>query len=258
LDALPERNGMAFVIVQHLDPSHDSLLVDLLAARTSMKVVQSTDGMEIERERVCVIPPGVYLAVDEKGILRLSRPLERHGARLPFDFLLNSLAKTFGSRVVCVIMSGTGADGSLGLKAIKAKGGLVVAQDLGEADYDGMPRSAIATGAVDLVLAAVKIAAALVERERAETLSPAQTRLKSFAFANVPPTIARAVGRIDRLGVADEKEAALAQREMEDRNDLGLRFGQKIDEQISARNEVEARKRRVREDVLNREHHARA
>jgi hypothetical protein len=67
---------------------------------------------------------------------------------------------------------------------------------------------------VDLVLAAVKIAAALVERERAETLSPAQTRLKSFAFANVPPTIARAVGRIDRLGVADEKEAALAQREM--------------------------------------------
>jgi two-component system, chemotaxis family, CheB/CheR fusion protein len=131
LDALPERSGMAFVIVQHLDPSHDSLLVDLLAARTSMKVVQATDGMEIERERVCVIPPGVYLAVDEKGILRLSRPLERHGARLPFDFLLNSLAKTFGSNVVCVIMSGTGADGSLGLKAIKAKGGLVVAQDLG-------------------------------------------------------------------------------------------------------------------------------
>src|SRR5271156_5393949 len=110
LDALPERNGMAFVIVQHLDPSHDSLLVDLLAARTSMKVVQATDGMEIERERVCVIPPGVYLAVDEKEILRLSRPLERHGARLPFDFLLNSLAKTFGSRVVCVIMSGTGAE----------------------------------------------------------------------------------------------------------------------------------------------------
>src|SRR5271170_211907 len=161
LDALPDGNGMAFVMVQHLDPSHDSLLVDLLATHTSMEVVQATDGMAIERERVCVIPPGVYLASDEKGALRLSRQLERHGARLPFDFLLNSLAKTFGSRVVCVIMSGTGADGSLGLQAIKAKGGLVVAQDLCEADYDGMPRSAIATGAVDLVLAAVKIAAAL-------------------------------------------------------------------------------------------------
>ena len=201
LDALPERNGMAFVIVQHLDPSHDSLLVDLLAARTSMKVVQATDGMEIERERVCVIPPGVYLAVDEKGILRLSRPLERHGARLPFDFLLNSLAKTFGSRVVCVIMSGTGADGSLGLQAIKAKGGLVVAQDLGEADYDGMPRSAIATGAVDLVLAAVKIAAALVERERAETPSPTQT--KSSSRRSVPEVLPEIVDLLRKSTIHD-------------------------------------------------------
>ena len=169
LDALPERNGMAFVIVQHLDPSHDSMLVDLLAARTSMKVVQATDGMAIERERVYVIPPGVYLAVDEKGILRLSRPLERHGARLPFDFLLNSLAKTFGARVVCVVLSGTGADGSLGLKAVKAKGGLVVAQDLGEADYDGMPRSAIATGEVDLVLAGREDRRRSSQRERARS-----------------------------------------------------------------------------------------
>jgi two-component system CheB/CheR fusion protein len=176
LAALPERNGMAFVIVQHLDPSHDSLLVDLLAAHTSMNVVQATDGMEIERERVCIIPPGVYLAVDEKGALRLSRPPERRGARLPFDFLLNSLAKTFGPRAVCVVMSGTGADGSIGLEAIKAKGGLVVAQDLGEADYDGMPRSAIATGTVDLVLPAAKIAAALVEREREEAVTPTQTK----------------------------------------------------------------------------------
>jgi two-component system CheB/CheR fusion protein len=179
LAALPERNGMAFVIVQHLDPSHDSLLVDLLAAHTSMNVAQATDGMEIERDRVFVIPPGVYLAVDEKGALRLSRPLERRGARLPFDFLLNSLAKTFGPRAVCVVMSGTGADGSVGLEAIKANGGLVVAQDLGEAEYDGMPRSAIATGAVDLVLSAAKIAAALVEREREEAVESKRTRSRA-------------------------------------------------------------------------------
>jgi two-component system CheB/CheR fusion protein len=201
LAALPERNGMAFVIVQHLDPSHESLLVDLLAARTSMQVVQATDGMEIERERVCVIPPGVYLAVDEKGALRLSRPLERHGARLPFDFLLNSLAKTFGPRVVCVVMSGTGADGSVGLKAIKAKGGLVVAQDLGEAEYDGMPRSAIATGAVDLVLAAAKIAAALVERERAEVFSPAQT--KSSSRRSIPEVLPDIVDLLRKTTVHD-------------------------------------------------------
>ena len=173
LDALPADNGMAFLIVQHLEPSHESLLVDLLSARTSMQVVQASEGMEIERERVHIIPPGAYLSVDGKGVLRLSRPPERHAARLPFDFLLNSLAKTFGRRVVCVVMSGTGADGSLGLKAVKAKGGLVLAQEAGEADYDGMPRSAIATGDVDHILSAAKIAAILVERERGATKAPA-------------------------------------------------------------------------------------
>jgi two-component system CheB/CheR fusion protein len=172
LDALPPDNGMAFLIVQHLDPSHDSLLVNLLSAHTSMQVVQATDGMAIERERVHIIPPGVYLSVDDKGILRLSRPLERHGARLPFDFLLNTLASVFGARVVCVVLSGTGADGSEGLKSVKAKHGLVIAQEIGEANYDGMPRSAIATGAVDHILTATRIAATLVERERGEAVAP--------------------------------------------------------------------------------------
>src|SRR6204780_4663336 len=130
LDALPADNGMAFVIVQHLDPTHDSLLVKLLAAHTTMSVVQATDGMAIERDRVHVIPPGVYLSADEKGILRLSRPLDRHGARLPFDFLLKSLAGAFGARVVCVVLSGTGADGSEGLKTVNAKHGLVIAQEI--------------------------------------------------------------------------------------------------------------------------------
>jgi two-component system CheB/CheR fusion protein len=176
LDALPADNGMAFLIVQHLDPSHKSLLVDLLSAHTLMQVVQATDGMTIEPQRVHIIPPGVYLSTDGKGILRLSRPLERHGARLPFDFLLNSLADCFGPRVVCVVLSGTGADGSEGLKMVKAKHGLVIAQEIDEADYDGMPRSAIATGAVDHILSAVKIAAILVERERGASgaLAPAK------------------------------------------------------------------------------------
>ena len=163
---------MAFIIVQHLDPSHDSMLVDLLAGHTSMPVLLATDGMAIERERVYVIPPGVYLSADDKGALRLSKPQARHGARLPFDFLLNSLAREYGARAVCVVLSGTGADGSLGLKAVKDKGGVVIAQDFSEADYDGMPRSAIATGAVDLVLRAAKIAEALVARERGRVFVP--------------------------------------------------------------------------------------
>ena len=139
--------------------------------------------MAIERERVYVIPPGVYLSVDEKGALRLSKPQARHGARLPFDFLLNSLAREHGARTVCVVLSGTGADGSLGLKAVKESGGLVIAQDIGEADYDGMPRSAIATGAVDLVLRAAKIAEALVARERGDGFAP--ERPKSSAQKSV-------------------------------------------------------------------------
>ena len=172
MDALPTPNGMAFIIVQHLDPSHDSMMVDLLAGHTSMPVLLPTDGMKIQRDHVYVIPPGVYLAVDEKGALRLSKPQARHGARLPFDFLLNSLASEHGARTVCVVLSGTGADGSLGLRAVKESGGLIIAQDISEADYDGMPRSAIATGAVDLVLRTAKIAEALVASERGRVFAP--------------------------------------------------------------------------------------
>ena len=172
LDALPGVNGMAFIIVQHLDPSHDSMMVDLLAGHTSMPVLMAADGMPIECERVYVIPPGVYLSTGEKGGLRISKPQARHGARLPFDFLLNSLAHEYGPRAVCVVLSGTGADGSLGLISVKAKGGLVIAQDMREADYDGMPSSAVATGAVDLVLRAAKIAEALVARQRGQAFVP--------------------------------------------------------------------------------------
>jgi two-component system, chemotaxis family, CheB/CheR fusion protein len=174
---------MAFIIIQHLDPSHDSMMVDLLAGHTPMPVLLATDGMKIEREHVYVIPPGVYLSADEKGALRLSKPQARHGARLPFDFLLNSLAREHGARAVCVVLSGTGSDGSLGLKAVKGGGGLVIAQDIGEAGYDGMPRSAIATGAVDLVLRTAKIAEALVARERGRVFVP--ERKKSSAQRSV-------------------------------------------------------------------------
>jgi two-component system CheB/CheR fusion protein len=161
---------MAFILVQHLDPTHESMMVDLLAGHTSMSVLQATDGLLIEREHLYVIPPGTYLSVGN-GALHLSQPEARHGARLPFDFLLHSLAEEYRERAVCVILSGTGADGSLGLKAVKEKGGLVVVQDPDEAGYDGMPRSAIMTGAVDLVLPAAKIPDALVKYSLRMTLN---------------------------------------------------------------------------------------
>ena len=169
---------MAFILVQHLDPTHESMMVDLLAGHTSMTVRQATDGMLLEREHLYVIPPGTYLAVAD-GALHLSRPQARHGARLPFDFLLHSLAADCGAFGICVILSGTASDGSLGLKAVKEKGGLVIAHDPYEAGYDGMPRSAITTGTVDLVLPVVKIPAALVDYHRRIVASPRSERLGS-------------------------------------------------------------------------------
>ncbi|MGA7806181.1 MAG: chemotaxis protein CheB, partial [Bradyrhizobium sp.] len=151
LDALPASCGMAFILVQHLDPTHESMMVDLLAGHTSMTVLQATEAMRIDRDHLYIIPPGTYLSID-KGALHLSPPQARHGARLPFDFLLNSLAADCGTRAICIILSGTGADGSVGLKAVREKGGLVIAQDPDEAGYDGMPRNAILTGCVDQVL----------------------------------------------------------------------------------------------------------
>jgi two-component system CheB/CheR fusion protein len=164
LDALPADSGLAVILVQHLDPTHESMLVELLSGHTRMKVSQATNGMTIEREHLYVIPPGAYISV-KAGALRLSQPEERHGARLPFDFLLHSLAEQVGARAVGVVLSGTGADGSSGLKAVKEKGGLIIAQDPEEAGFDGMPRAAILTGAVDLVLPAAKIPQAILDHE---------------------------------------------------------------------------------------------
>ena len=168
-DALPADCGMAFVLIQHLDPKHQSLMVDLLAGHTRMKVLQATDGMRLERDHAYLIPPGSYLAIAE-GTLRLSKPLERHGARMPFDFFLRSLAEECGERAICAILSGTGTDGSLGLKAVKEKGGLVIVQDPQEVTFDGMPRNAINTGSVDLVLAVAEIPQALVRYSRQKYL----------------------------------------------------------------------------------------
>jgi two-component system CheB/CheR fusion protein len=172
VDALPANNGMAFILVQHLDPTHESMMVELLAAHTAMTVRQAADGMPIEPDHLYVIPPGAYLAAGN-GALHLSQPQARHGARLPFDFLLHSLAQEYGPRAICVILSGTGADGSLGLKAVKEKHGLVIAQDPDEAGFDGMPRSAIMTGGVDLVLPAAKMPEALLQYARQLTVARA-------------------------------------------------------------------------------------
>jgi two-component system CheB/CheR fusion protein len=169
--ALGRGTGMAFILVQHLDPTHQSMMVELLAGHTAMTVREASDGLEIAPGNLYVIPPGTYLSVS-KGTLHLTQPQARHGARLPFDFLLHAMAEAYGQRAVCVILSGSGSDGSLGLKAIKAHNGLVIAQEPTEADYDGMVRSAILTGAVDFVLPVAEIPAALAKYQQGLAAGP--------------------------------------------------------------------------------------
>ena len=178
-DALPPDPGMAFVLIQHLDPTHNSMMVGLLSGHTAMQVLEAEDGMPVQRDRVHIIPPGAYLSIDD-GVLRLTNPRERHGARMPFDFFLRSLAADCGPRAVCAVLSGTGADGSGGLTAIRDKGGFVIVQDPEDAAHGGMPRSAIMTGAADLVLPVAEVAAALIERSR-----------KSSRVAHSPPDRAK-------------------------------------------------------------------
>jgi two-component system CheB/CheR fusion protein len=163
LDALPAHTGMAFVLVQHLDPKHESLLVELLTPHTGLRVQQAVGGMLVEPEHLYVIPPGVALAV-RGGRLRLSEPTQRHGARQPFDFLLRSLAEDCGARAMAVVLSGTGEDGSQGILAIREHDGYVIVQDPADAAFAGMPEAAIASGAANEVLPVAAMPAALLRR----------------------------------------------------------------------------------------------
>jgi len=155
----------AIILVQHLDPHHPSLLTELLGQHTAMTVAEARDGCSLAAGHVYIIPPGRYLAV-RSGKLHLSVAPGHNGVRLPFDFLLTSLAEANGARAICVILSGTGADGSASLAAFKQAGGYVIAQDPEEAEYAGMPQSAIDIGLVDRILRLADMPAALGHRTK--------------------------------------------------------------------------------------------
>jgi two-component system CheB/CheR fusion protein len=148
---MPADSGLAFVVIQHLDPTHKSILVELLQRYTPLQVWQVQEGMRVEPNYVYVIPPNRNLAMLQGSLYLLERESSR-GLHLPIDSFFRSLAQDQGDKAVGIILSGTGSDGTLGLTAIKGEGGLTMAQDPASAGYDGMPRSAIATGLVDYVL----------------------------------------------------------------------------------------------------------
>ena len=151
LQNLPADTGAAFVLVQHLSPTHESILPDLLARSTAMPVGEARDVEKIEPDHVYVIPSHMDLAITDGHLKLLPRaaPPEWH---MPIDLFFRTLAEVRGSQAIGVVLSGTASDGTLGLKAIKAAGGICLAQDPQSAAFDGMPRSAIAGGCVDTVL----------------------------------------------------------------------------------------------------------
>lgn len=160
LKSLPADTGMAFVLVQHLAPAYESMLTELLARATTMPVTEITDGLQIEPNHVYVIPPNANLGILH-GVLHLMPRNTVPGHYLPIDYFMRALAEDQGSKAIGIILSGTASDGVLGLKEIKAVGGITFAQDEKSAAYNGMPHSAIAAGCVDFVLPPAEIAAEL-------------------------------------------------------------------------------------------------
>ena len=159
---MAKDSGMAFVVIQHLDPNHVGIMPELLQRITLMKVIQATDHLRVKPNCVYVIPPNKSLSL-LNGDLHLFDPVETRGLRLPVDIFFRSLALDRQEKSIGIILSGMGSDGSLGLKAIKEKNGIVAVQDPASAKFDGMPRSAIEAVVADIVALADELPARLID-----------------------------------------------------------------------------------------------
>jgi two-component system CheB/CheR fusion protein len=161
-EQMPARTGMAFVVILHLSPKHESNAAEILQRVTEMPVTQVTQAVRIETDHVYVIPPGVDLTMDD-GHLRSTARERARGPHVAIDVFFRTMALAHRERAVCVVMSGTGSDGAVGLTAVKEQGGVTMAQTPDDAAHDGMPCAAIATGMVDIVLPAADMGQRLIE-----------------------------------------------------------------------------------------------
>jgi two-component system chemotaxis response regulator CheB len=162
LGGLPEDFAAPIVIVQHLDPRHRSLMAEILGSRTALQVTQARDGDELRPGWAYIAPPDHHLLINTDGTLSLSHSELVHFVRPSADLLFDSMAASYGNRAIAVVLTGTGSDGDVGVKAVKENGGMVLAQSKESSEYFGMPGAAIATNCVDFVLDLDKIAQALL------------------------------------------------------------------------------------------------
>lgn len=195
---VPGDTGMAFVLVPHLDPSHGSILTDILQRATAMPVVQATDQLAVQPNHVYVIPPNREMGIIS-GTLQLSVPEQPRGQRMPIDAFLRSLADDQGERAIGIVLSGTGTDGTQGLRAILGAGGITLVQQPDTAKYEGMPSSAIGAGFASHVLPAEKMAEALLVSLRRlplrlEPPAPAPAAAKSAGIGKLLMLLRSATG----------------------------------------------------------------
>jgi two-component system, chemotaxis family, CheB/CheR fusion protein len=182
--AVPQNTGLAYVVVMHLDPTHESALPELLGRVTSLPVEAATDRQVLQPDHVYIIPPNRHLVV-EGGLIRIAEPLDRRGLRGTIDHFFRSLAADQRERAICIVLSGTGTEGTLGATAVKAEGGMVMAQDPQTAGQQGMPASLIATGLVDFILSPEKMPEAILAYIRHPYLHATESR--PLAVDRQPP-----------------------------------------------------------------------
>jgi two-component system CheB/CheR fusion protein len=171
LKAIPENSGMAYILVQHLDPAHESILSDLLQRVTKLPVQEILDNIHVEPDHIYIIPSNKLLTATD-GVLQLSARPPKNQKNMPIDLFFTSLAEVHQSHAIGVVLSGTGADGTLGLKAIKDHGGIAFAQEQQSAAYDGMPQSAIDADVVDFILPPEKIPLKLLALSNSLKINP--------------------------------------------------------------------------------------
>ena len=184
----PKNSGLAFVVIQHLDPDHVGIMPELLQRITQMKVVQATDQLKVKPNCVYVIPPNKSMSL-LNGALHLFDPVETRGLRLPIDIFFRSMADDMQDKSIGIILSGMGSDGSLGAKAIKEKSGIILVQEPESAKFDGMPRSAIAAVHSDIVATAEKLPAKLINLINSPAMSMPDAEIEIRNKSNIDKII---------------------------------------------------------------------
>jgi len=247
LKALHPKLGMAFVLVPHLDPTHPSAMRELLSRATTMPVLQVEHGMAAEPDHVYVIPPGQEMTIKD-GTLQLG-PRRPQLPPMPIDIFFRSLAEDQHNNAVGVILSGTASDGTLGLTAIKGEGGITFAQDSKTAKYDGMPSSAVASGAVDFVLPPARIAEELERiRKHPYIANGHDEKVEALEDGSYDLShLFRILKQVSRVDFSDYKPATIHRRTL---RRMALRKISNLGEYINYVREHQAEAEALYQDIL--------